>query len=344
LSVLRYPLNPVSPDTADEQYPSDAVDYVMFERFRIDYNDEAGGYKGLNVPNSNVAKIPNKSRVYIAMPKAVQTAYQASYSKVDMGVGGVMAATLAGDALGSGGMTFDKAASTIQQTAAAALPSAAGKTIADVTSSLNNLAGSGGAVSADALGAVALGKVFNPFSEQIFNSMGFRSHNFSFKLFARSKKEAQMIRKIVTYLKTGTAPRIAGGSGLDMFKFQSDDPEKNASDAEAQAEAQAQIDATVGSAVTSARFFEVPDKYSIKFVRMNPSAEGGGRLISSNLHFRVEDSVCTNMAVNYTPDGQYTSFKDITGINGAISVPVLQIDMSFTETKLLSQADLIAGF
>ena len=163
-------------------------------------------------------------------------------------------------------MTFDKAASTIQQTAAAALPSAAGKTIADVTSSLNNLAGSGGAVSADALGAVALGKVFNPFSEQIFNSMGFRSHNFSFKLFARSKKEAQMIRKIVTYLKTGTAPRIAGGSGLDMFKFQSDDPEKNASDAEAQAEAQAQIDATVGSAVTSARFFEVPDKYSIKFV------------------------------------------------------------------------------
>ena len=50
------------------------------------------------------------------------------------------------------------------------------------------------------------------------------------------------------------------------------------------------------------------------------------------------------MAVNYTPDGQYTSFKDITAIGGAISVPVIQIDMAFTETKLLSQADLMAGF
>ena len=73
--------------------------------------------------------------------------------------------------------------------------------IAGVTSQLNNLAGSGGAVSADALAAVSLGKVFNPFSEQIFNSMAFRTHNFSFKLFARSMKEAQTIRKIVTYLK-----------------------------------------------------------------------------------------------------------------------------------------------
>ena len=62
------------------------------------------------------------------------------------------------------------------------------------------------------------------------------------------------------------------------------------------------------------------------------------------MHFKVEDSVCTNMAVNYTPDGQYTSFKDITSIGGSISVPVVQIDMSFTETKLLSQADLMAGF
>ena len=105
-----------------------------------------------------------------------------------------------------------------------------------------------------------------------------------------------------------------------------------------------QISATVGTNVTSARFFEVPDKFEIKFVRMNPQASEGSVLSSSNMHFKVADSVCTNMAVNYTPDGQYTSFKDITAIGGAISVPVIQIDMAFTETKLLSQADLMAGF
>ncbi len=342
MSVLRYPLNPVSPDTADEQYPSEAVDYVMFRRFRIRYDDAAGGYKGLNVPGSKAASMPNRSRVYIAMPKAIQTSYQASYSKVDMGVGGVMAATLAGDAMG-GQATFDNVADTIQKTAAAALPSAAGKAIAGVTSSINNLAGSGGSVDANALSAVVQGKVFNPFSEQIFNSMAFRNHNFSFKLFARSKKEARMIREIITYLKTGTAPKIASAnSGINLNTLlggQGDASEEDNADA---AQAQAAINDV--SAISNARYFDVPDKFQIKFVRMNPSAEGGSVLSSSNMHFKVEDSVCTNMAVNYTPDGQYTSFKDITSIGGSISVPVVQIDMSFTETKLLSQADLMAGF
>ena len=205
-------------------------------------------------------------------------------------------------------------------------------------------------VSADALAAVSLGKVFNPFSEQIFNSMAFRTHNFSFKLFARSMKEAQTIREIVTYLKTGTAPRIASGGAQELFNFPQtptgDKKKDQAAEkaANAKEELNQQISATVGTNVTSARFFEVPDKFEIKFVRMNPQASEGSVLSSSNMHFKVADSVCTNMAVNYTPDGQYTSFKDITAIGGAISVPVIQIDMAFTETKLLSQADLMAGF
>ena len=173
--------------------------------------------------------------------------------------------------------------------------------------------------------------------------MAFRSHNFSFKLFARSKKEARMIREIITYLKTGTAPKIASAnSGINLNTLlggQGDASEEDNADA---AQAQAAINDV--SAISNARYFDVPDKFQIKFVRMNPSAEGGSVLSSSNMHFKVEDSVCTNMAVNYTPDGQYTSFKDITSIGGSISVPVVQIDMSFTETKLLSQADLMAGF
>ena len=349
MAILRYPLNPVAPDTKDEQYPSEGVDYVMFERFRINYDDKSTGYKGLNVPNSAAKKIPNASRVYLAMPKAIQTAYQASYSKVDMGIGGVMASSMISEGVRGAG-SFDSVATNIQQTAAAALPSAAGKMIAGVTSQLNNLAGSGGAVSADALAAVSLGKVFNPFSEQIFNSMAFRTHNFSFKLFARSMKEAQTIREIVTYLKTGTAPRIASGGAQELFNFPQtptgDKKKDQAAEkaANAKEELNQQISATVGTNVTSARFFEVPDKFEIKFVRMNPQASEGSVLSSSNMHFKVADSVCTNMAVNYTPDGQYTSFKDITAIGGAISVPVIQIDMAFTETKLLSQADLMAGF
>ena len=50
------------------------------------------------------------------------------------------------------------------------------------------------------------------------------------------------------------------------------------------------------------------------------------------------------MSVNYTPDGQYTSFKDTGDASSMFSVPVIQIDMAFTETKLLSQADVQAGY
>ena len=32
-------------------------------------------------------------------------------------------------------------------------------------------------------------------------------------------KEAQTIREIVTYLKTGTAPRIASGGAQELFNF-----------------------------------------------------------------------------------------------------------------------------
>ena len=61
------------------------------------------GYKGLNVPNSAVLTRFQTQRVYLAMPKGIQTAYQASYSKVDMGIGGVMASSMISEEVGRTG-------------------------------------------------------------------------------------------------------------------------------------------------------------------------------------------------------------------------------------------------
>ena len=339
MSVYKYPLRPPSPDTGpNEQFPTEAVDYVMMHRFRIKYDDKDTGYAGLNVPNSTVNRQLNRSRVYIAMPKAVQTAYQASYSKVDLGVGGVMAAALVGGGT-AGNLSFDKVADAIQQGAQAGLPQGTANIIANVAGAANKLTGVGGGANANQLMGLSQGRVFNPFSEQIFNAMSFRTHNFSFKMFARSKKEATEIYKIVRYLKTGAHPKVAGG-GANVFDLK-DDIEDAKNDEKEQLEA---LDSLNGiEALTSSRYFEVPDKYRIKFVRMDPN---GGSIVSSHpeLHFRIEVSVCTNMSVNYTPDGQYTSFKDTGDASSMISVPVIQIDMAFTETKLLSQADVQAGY
>lgn len=346
MSVLKYPYRPVSPEGRDEEYPTEATDYVMFHRYRISYDDYAQGYKGLNVPNSKVLTDDNKERVYLAMPKGISTSYSPSYSKVDMGVAGVMASALAGEG-STGGLNFDKVASTITAGAQAILPEATANMISKVSSSLNNLSGGGGGPNANQITAVAQGRVFNPFSEQIFNSMGFRSHNFSFKLYARSKKEATEIRKIVTYLKEGTAPKIAGGSA-NLFDLGSGEGLANTeglSAEQAQQRNQEVLDSinNLGETLNQSRYFEVPDKYRIKFVRMSPNV-GSSTIRNPELMFKVNDSVCTGMSVNYTPDGQYTSFKDVEGLDGHIHVPVIQIDMSFTETKVISQADLRAGY
>ena len=95
--------------------------------------------------------------------------------------------------------------------------------------------------------------------------------------------------------------------------------------------------------------FKIPDHYQLSFVRMNPNsnqfvtpflAEVDGQ--ATNLHFRMADTVCSGVSVNYTPDNQYTSFKSIRG--DLISVPAVVLNLQFTEIKLLSQKDILRGY
>jgi hypothetical protein len=141
--------------------------------------------------------------------------------------------------------------------------------------------------------------------------MQFRTHNFSFKLFARSEDESKEINNIIKYLKQGALPRY--GSDSDNR--------------------------------TSTRFFEVPDKFDIKFVRMDPS----GKLTtnSEDLHFKIHTSVCTGIDVNYTPDGQYNAIKNNnlgTGDDKPLQVPVVTVNARFTETQFVTQRDIQDGF
>ncbi|AFD02848.1 T4-like baseplate tail tube cap protein [Synechococcus phage metaG-MbCM1] len=106
---------------------------------------------------------------------------------------------------------------TIQTAARSAVPELAAATIAGPVGSLNQLIGGEGNVTASDLLAVGQGRVFNPFAEQIFKEMQFRTHSFSFKLFSRSMNEAKELYNIITYLKTGAAPRLKGIDEKQLF-------------------------------------------------------------------------------------------------------------------------------
>ncbi|AGH26395.1 hypothetical protein CPPG_00078 [Cyanophage P-RSM1] len=332
-TTLRYPLRPTVTAAGGEEFPTEAVDYLRIQRARINYKDNKGGYKGMNMPGSETLLKNDNTTVYIAMPKNIATAYSASYAKVNMGVAGAAVSTMIS---GAGDQSFNDVAKTLQDAASAATPQVAASTIADATGALNQLVGGDGSgPSASDLLAVSQGRVFNPFAEQIFKEMNFRTHSFSFKFFARSMNEAKEIFNIITYLKQGAAPKIKGIDTKEFLGF------LNTSNEAEGADASSVISSQTAGQLAANRFYEIPDKYRLTFVRYDPDTD---KITENNsaLHFKIHPSVCTNISVNYTPDGQYSSFQTVD--QGAVSVPAIQLDMQFTETSVLNQGTIAQGY
>ena len=316
--------------------PTQKIDYVMFQRKRIKYDDQNGSaYYGLNIPNNKVAMDKNPDRVYIAMPQNLSTQYQPTYRQVDVGVAGIAAATgLSGD------LTFDSAAQALQTAASDALPEFAANTMFQVMQGASQFLGLAGTATANDILALSKGKVFNPYTEQLYSNMQFRNHNFSFKFFARNEQESIEINKIIKYMKRGALP-IYGTTKTTGVSSDSDD-----NDGKSQiTDIITKVDEKLNS-VGAARFFEVPDKYDIKFVRLDPLT-GTIDSDSANLHYKIHTSVCTGIDVNYTPDGQYNAMKRNNlgvGSGSPLQVPAVTLNCRFTETQLVTQSQIDQGY
>ena len=312
MTIYRYPLSPPATGSSSVDNPTEMIDYVMFQRKRIQYDDSNGSsYYGLNIPNNNVAMEKNLDRVYINMPQNLSTQYAPTYRTVDMGVTGMAAAS----GLKSDG--FDELAEALQKAAQDAIPEFTAGAISEVASGAAQFLGLAGNATRNDIMALAKGKVFNPYQEQLFSNMQFRNHMFSFKFFARSERESQEINNIIKYLKQGALP-IYGT-----------------------------VDADAGSN-TSSRFFEIPDKFDIKFVRLDPLS--GVLNSSADLHYKIHTSVCTGIDVNYTPDGQYNAIggRNINSVgvgdNSPLQVPAVTVNCRFTETQLVMQSNITEGY
>ena len=347
-SVLKYPLAaPVSGDRLDgPDGPTGPIDYLRLQRFRIDYGASDSGYGGTNLPNSNVAVNLNETIAYLAMPSSLSTSYNADYEQVAMGAGGVFGAQTVsqiGQFLKGDGFSSEQATSNLQNAAAGLLPEFAYNKGASMISSLGSLAGVQSNVSGQNLQALTAGRIMNPFTEQVFNGVQFRSHSFNFKMFAKNQTEAREILSIIKYLKIGSLPQL-GDADLDFINnlrdtFSGD----NAGNANTSGSGSG------SSAVNlQGKFLKVPDRYLLEFVRLDPNTN----TIKKLPHYKFHPCVCNNVSINYTPDGQYVSFKDAiadlseSGDSGPnqIFVPAVEISLSFAETRFMTQTDAAAGF
>ena len=323
MANFRYPLRGPVVGSTDKQHPTEAIDYVVFQRCRIKYKGNQSGYYGLNLPGNKVEVDFNDNRVYLPIPPGLSTAYSPAYTQQNLGImGAALAAGLGGeinDADPGKNNDYSAMAEKVQALAAGVLPEFTASAFASVANSASQALGLAGSVDSQAIAQLTSGKIFNPYTEQLFSNMQFRSHAFNFKMFARNNREAEEIDKIIRYFKTGATPIIKSGD------FEKDKKR--------------------------ARYMEVPDKFDIKFLRLDPRTNSFTE--NKELHFKIFRSVCTNVAVNYTPDGQYNALEqDPAGLTrsnkdggkGAIHVPAVNLSLSFAETRFVGQADIKDGY
>ena len=372
MTIYRYPLKPpVDTGGIDSvEGPTEAVDYLVLKRSRIFYDTASGNTA---VDDTNIHHIANAGGggktvrrqykdgcVYLAMPPQLSTAYQAAYSQQDLGIMGLALA----EGLRSGGTGgFNALSEQIQKAAGAGLPEFAASQAISIANAFGNALGLAGNADMNSLMQLNKGKVFNPFSEQIFKSMAFRQHQFTFKMLARSQKEAEMIQKIIDWIKEGATPKVEAGNKTDWKKDFLNDAYGNSwgggdgkTKIDNKHEGRDEQLKKLAQSTYNQRFFQIPDHFDLRFVRVNPGkpdswwnpANGGGNGFDDgsgfqSMHFKIHPSFCNNVGINYTPDGQYTSFKHIKSGN-QIQVPAIQLNFQFIETRLVSQQNVQQGF
>ena len=357
MTIYKYPLKAPVDDSGNEnvEAPTGAIDYLCLKRSRIIYNnsDKKNAHQ-FDPSQSSLTGVQRKRMdgcVYLAMPPQLSTSYQAAYSHQDVGLVGLGMA----DAWGNDDM--DNIVGQIQKAAGMGVPEFASTTATGLANAFSGMLGLAGKVDANSLQQMSKGRVFNPFAEQIFKSMAFRQHAFNFKMVAKSMTEAQEIYNIIHWIKEGATPKIEGGSSgvKDFLPIDNlSKTVKGAGDVVDNTDEQKNVSIEYTKMLEqskSQRYFNVPDQFDLKFLRVkpgdennwwNPTGEYDDGSSTTSMHFKIHPSFCNNVGINYTPDGQYTSFKDIRG--GQIQVPVIALSLQFIETKLVSQQDIVRGY
>jgi len=375
VSVFKYPLK--RPSEGDDRRDNDglresateAVDYLMLRRERFKYDDRnVPAFYSRKTPGNNAKVYAHPDRCYIAMPPQIQTSYTPAFRRADIGVGGVSAL---GMMAGSGGNDFGDMAEALQAGAKAAIPEFSTAAVLSMINATNQFVGLQGQLDLNSIKNLQSGQIFNPYSEQIFQGVGFRTHNFAFKFYARSRKESKEIRKIIQYIKVGSLPRIKSGDFDDFFindLEEFDQPGKknvegktfgedimrkdgfrdifSKTDGKDTVYSQLKNDA-FNNYASNDRYFSIPDRFQLRFVRFGKGTSDNtlSNLVSSSrrdLMFKIYPSVCTGIQVNYTPDNMYVAMKKLG--KSDMDVPAVVMTCSFAETRLLTAADAAAGY
>jgi hypothetical protein len=300
------------------EYPTDSIDYIRFTEINVDY--EAGG--GLSsVKRQASTRVDDLDSCYLYIPQSLGTDYGVNYNQINMGALGVEAASVLGS------KAEDEIVGALQAAASSAVPESLFGTIASGIGAVNTLAGTSGAPTGGQLSSIGRGLAFNPFMEQIFEGVNFRTHSFSFKLIARNEEEAKEIARIVRFFKVAMLPKLDGGPKGNINSTGSSAAQGPSQNGESAA-------GLARKRTPDSRYLKVPNRFRIEFKR---STKIGDTIRSDSIKdiqglYKFKECALTNVQVTYTPDGQYVSTDS--GL-----VPALQMDLRFVELAILTKDD-----
>ena len=258
----------------------------------------------LNTPEGNFGA-PQGPEILLYMPPDVSTSFATDWGGKEVNnatAGGL--STSANIQAGDGGGVLDNVASGI--TSLGALPQS---TAARLTKQLAAMAGSTLQIN-DVL-AGTTGTMLNPNVEVLFGGPKLRNVSFAFKMSARNAPEAEVIHNICTTFKKNLLPGFGGSTKiLDSF-ISGVIADSGVTDKE-------------GMGGTYGNFIEVPNLVMLRYMQ------------GSKMHpylSQYKSLALTNVDVNYTPDGVYSTFE-----NGYPTAVELRIGL--VETKLVYNQEI----
>jgi len=154
------------------------------------------------------------------------------------------------------------------------------------------------------------GYALNPQLQVLFKGSKNREFVFTFKFVPRNSYEALTIESIIRTLRYHAAPnyQTSGPDGLEgSFGLGS-------------------------GASNNSRYFIPPSQFEIEFLVMDQSTA-----VYNDKLPRIAKSVLTNVDVNYAPSGQFAAYQDFQPVE-------TQLQLTFTETVVLTKPDIQAGY
>ena len=157
------------------------------------------------------------------------------------------------------------------------------------------------------------GYALNPQLQVLFKGSKNREFVFTFKLVPRNSYEALTIESIIRTLRYHAAPNYQTSSAEDTLSG-------------------FVTDFAFSGAAQNSRYFIPPSQFEIEFLVMTQA----GAVYNDKLP-RIAKCVLTNVDVNYAPSGQFAAYQDFQPVE-------TQLQLTFTETVVLTKPDIAAGY